>query len=88
MEKNYSQPNRYTNGYVAQPGYVGNYPSSGTIQQLRSTRGVFDEPFAGVTQSLDGSSVCVNYTVLFWLVVIILLVILWLKYRHSNVITI
>lgn len=41
----------------------------------------FNEPF--VSQSADGSSVCFTYTGLFWLAVIIILIILFLRYRNQ-----
>jgi len=46
----------------------------------------FNEHFAGVTQSADGSSVCVSYNALFWLVVIIILIVLLVKYRQTQTI--
>ena len=49
-------------------GHINGMPTN--IQQ-------FTEHFVGVTQSTDGNSMCVNYTVLFWVIVVIIIIVLF-----------
>lgn len=42
------------------------------------------EQFVGVNQSSDGSSICISYTALFWLIIIIIIIVLLIKYNKYH----
>jgi hypothetical protein len=62
---------------------------SNTMPNTMPNTGVresFNEQFAGVTQSADGSSVCVTYNALFWLIIIIIVILLIHHFASKNAI--
>lgn len=62
---------------------LGSSPLGSSPMSMASKEG-FDEPFAGFSQSLDGRSLCVNYTALFWIAIIIIFIVIFVMYKHSH----
>lgn len=67
--------------------YVNNVPISGaaaapTAPTAPSVKEGFDETF--ITQSADGSSLCITYNALFWIIILTLIVVLFLRYRNGQ----